>query len=516
MKKLFLALILLVSCISAQALEVQKLNGTDRSMIVYAPKDLPENAPLFISCHGAGQGADYQQGQSKFEALADQKKFVIVYPNGIGKYWDISGESDIKFMDAIINLMVKRYKIDRKRVYISGFSMGGMFTYHCANKMANRVAAFCPVSGYPMGGPNPAASRAVPILHTHGTADDVCVYSSVQSHIDAWVTFNKCNSTPVTISPYPSGTNSPAVMKKYKNGTDGVEVWLLTLKDKGHWWSMDTAQANTTEEVYNFCMKWTLENPVTPTTEFEANEMDFDEIDPTREYEYVPIFDAQLDTTQVAVGEGIPAGWKRVNEKDGNKETTPQNSANVSGVRMKFFEPGGDFNSGFYLSARDNSRCDLYYGTYAAHRLYLDAGLYDVTFNATYWSQGAADAGATFAFNLHYIATSGLTKVKGSSDFRPTGCVAESTQQQITGSKEFRARFTVETPGNYVLNFAMDQGWLSVIVGNVKVFRLTDPNSDAIECIQTDSAVKSYDLQGRETISNSGLQIKNGHMIYIK
>lgn len=498
-----MVLMLLVSYAAAQALETVKLNGTDRTMIVYAPDNLPENAPLFISCHGMNQDAAFQSNAAKFEALANQKKFVIVYPNGINKGWDLGGNKDIDFMDAIINEMVKRYKINRSRVYISGFSMGGMFTYFCANRMANRVAAFCPVSGYPMGGPNATASRAVPILHTHGTGDDVCSYSPVQSHIDAWVKFNKCNTNPLTISPYPAGTQSPAVMKKYKNGTDGVEVWLLTLKDKGHWWSMDTYQAVTTDEVYNFCMKWSLDNPAVTTTTFETDETAFEDIDASQ-YDRVEIFDAQLDTVQAAVAEGIPEGWKRVT---GTGDPVAQNTPSVAGCRMKYFQKGGDFNSGFYLSARDNNICHLYYGCYAAHRLALEPGIYEVTFNSIYWSEGAFSGGATFNFN---VLTSNLTKVKGAS-FKPKGCVYEDSNRKITGSAVHTARFTITTAGNYVLDFCMDQGWNSVIVGKMKVNRLDAPGSTAIEMAENSAReTVCYDLKGCRTTGANGLFIQNG------
>lgn len=43
--------------------------------------------------------------------------------------------------------MQKKYKVDKNRIYISGFSMGGMMTYHCMTKLGTVVAAFGPVSG---------------------------------------------------------------------------------------------------------------------------------------------------------------------------------------------------------------------------------------------------------------------------------------------------------------------------------------------------------------------------------
>ena len=259
MKKILLLLNVFCFSIAVSAIENIKVGTTTRTMIVYAPDQLPKQAALVIACHGYNQDAPYLQSLAKWETIADTAKFVVVYANGVNKAWDIGGTSDLKFMETIIDSMYSRYHINKNRVYLTGFSMGGMFTYYAANKMADKIAAFAPVSGYPMGGPNATSSRPVPIIHTHGTADDVCGYDPVQSHINAWVKFNGCDATPVTIKPYPSSKpNSPASLKRYRNGKNGVEVALLTLAGKGHWWSMDTAQALTSEEVWNFCKRYSL------------------------------------------------------------------------------------------------------------------------------------------------------------------------------------------------------------------------------------------------------------------
>ncbi len=76
--------------------------------------------------HGSGQSPDYQRAQAKWEQVADTAKFLVVFPGGINNQWDISGTSDINFITAIIDTMHRRYGIDRNRVYLSGFSMGGM------------------------------------------------------------------------------------------------------------------------------------------------------------------------------------------------------------------------------------------------------------------------------------------------------------------------------------------------------------------------------------------------------
>lgn len=553
MKKILLLLSVFCFSIAVSAIENIKVGTTTRTMIVYAPDQLPKQAALVIACHGYNQDAPYLQSLAKWETIADTAKFVVVYANGVNKAWDIGGTSDLKFMETIIDSMYSRYHINKNRVYLTGFSMGGMFTYYAANKMADKIAAFAPVSGYPMGGPNAASTRPVPILHTHGTADDVCTYGPVQSHIDAWVKFNGCNTTPEVIKPYPkSKPNSPASLTRYRNGKNGVEVALLTLADKGHWWSMDTAQALTSEEVWNFCKRYSLGADAPEVESVVPENQSFDLL-PERDNKFEVKFNAPINAAKVnatlqsekgteivlsapasgylqtvtfalpsgtemesgeytlkvtnattkdggvlaevsftyafgveevgevmkvdtiycpnwygerdAIGEGIPAGWKRVNTlSSGSKETTAGGTKDCAGVRMKYFEQGGDFDAGMYMSARDNNACNLYYGTYINDRMSLEKGKYRVAFRSVYWSEGAMTNNASYNF---HVMNSSLTPVFSATSLTSTGTMMENTGQKISGSKAYEYDFVVERAGSYVLNFEMAEGWNSVIIGDV-------------------------------------------------
>lgn len=248
-------------------------------MIVYSPKNLPKKRPLLIVCHGMNQSAEYMTSPdgnyANFEAVADTAKFVVVYPNGEGNAWDISGNKDINFVLDIITEMSKRYDIDKNRVYLSGFSMGGMFTYHCMNRVADKFAAFAPISGYPMGGPNAQSSRPVPFIHTHGTGDGTCGYSAVQSHLNAWITRNKCKTTPKIEKPKSGPANTSAQLIRYTDGEDGVEIAHLKLPDKGHWVSNDPNVAMSNVEIWNFLSRWSLtEGPEVVSVSPENNSFD--------------------------------------------------------------------------------------------------------------------------------------------------------------------------------------------------------------------------------------------------
>ena len=249
------------------------VNGTSRSYNVYAPANLGENRPLLIFCHGYNQDANWMQNsefkndQVSMEAVCDTAKFVVVFPNGIDRSWDTGGDRDINFIKAIIDKMVTQHKIDRNRVYLGGFSMGGMLTYHAMNKIPDLIAAFAPCSGYPMGGATASASaRAIPILHIHGTSDETCAFSGAQPALNVWINHNGCPTTAKVTSNY--NGFSGCKMHVWGPGNDGVEVRLLELPNKGHWICKEK-QVYTGKEIWNFCKRFSL-NKTTPNVKITA------------------------------------------------------------------------------------------------------------------------------------------------------------------------------------------------------------------------------------------------------
>ena len=249
--------ILTISMVTnAQTRKTITSEGQKREYLQYAPSDLGSKRPLIISCHGMNQSAQYQWNTLKdAKTLADKEKFVIVLPEGINNGWDISGDRDINLIKDLIAQMKKDFDIDENRVYLSGFSMGGMLTYHAMNKIPNVIAAFAPISGYPMWGFTYTGKRAIPVIHHHGTGDDVCVYSNVQRNIDELVKKNKCSSTPTITQNY--GGYSHITRKEWGGGTDGVKVVLMELANKGHWISNDGLF--TLDEIWKFCKNYSLE-----------------------------------------------------------------------------------------------------------------------------------------------------------------------------------------------------------------------------------------------------------------
>jgi len=247
--------------------DYKKQSVSGREIHVYAPSNLAPKSPLLISCHGMDQDPNYQQSNTHWEAVADTAGFVVVYPRGgTGmSTWDISGDKDTKWMTEIIAQMVKDYDIDEKRVYLSGFSMGGMFTYHSMSKIADKIAAFAPTSGTNVMGAS-KAQRPVPIIHPHGTNDDVLQYSQVEGFLKNYRDQFNCPAKAEEQTNYPNAENSGATMYTWGPCDKGVYIKHLKLPGRGH--SPSKADVS---DIWNFVKQWTVDGKVGEASTTESS-----------------------------------------------------------------------------------------------------------------------------------------------------------------------------------------------------------------------------------------------------
>lgn len=210
MYKLFFSMILLAVFSAGTIAQTGsiKVGSTTRTFIVYTPSGLPEQPPLVIAMHGLGGSGSQHRSSSGFDKIADREKFVVVYPDGVFKMngsngWDISSNSDVDFISALIDTLKLKHTIDPNRVYATGFSMGGMMSYKLACSLADKIAAIGPSSGYPLGNMITSCkpSRPVPICHAHGTLDSIVPYTTLESWIAKFVKSNGCTGDPVITNP---------------------------------------------------------------------------------------------------------------------------------------------------------------------------------------------------------------------------------------------------------------------------------------------------------------------------
>lgn len=247
-----------------------QVSGRTRSCMVHVPTGMTAGtkAPLVFFVHGAnGSGANFES-ETKGDATADREKFIAAYPSassdGSGGIWDdMQGTTNFPFFLAVIDTVDARYHVDRNRIYMTGFSQGGMISYVAACSYSDVFAAVAPVSGH--SNTTCAIKRPVPIFMTYGSSD-VSAPPTFIADGALWNKWNKCPTTATNTRPYPSTNPSSGVSRtSYGPCDQGSYVIEDSIGGEGHQWP-DAKRLNQSDEVWAFFKQFSLATttPVQP------------------------------------------------------------------------------------------------------------------------------------------------------------------------------------------------------------------------------------------------------------
>ena len=165
-----------------------KVGGHDRSYRLYEPAGIPASAALVVVLHGYSGSARQVERDYQWDGLADSDKFVVAYPDGLGRAWNVDGETccgrpgregvdDVAFIGAAVADIAKNVGTNPAKVYVTGMSNGGIMSYTLACT-TDIFAAIGPVAGTQLNScrtPHPTS-----VIHIHGTADRLVPYGGGQ------------------------------------------------------------------------------------------------------------------------------------------------------------------------------------------------------------------------------------------------------------------------------------------------------------------------------------------------
>lgn len=254
MKKILLVL-LIIGCLTTSKAQRQRINfeGQKRDFIIYTPKNYSssnKNFPVVFNFHGGGMSNLEQMFYTKMNKSADKNQFMVIYPLGINKDWNVGfemsyqkGSNDIGFIKEMLTFLKGKYKIDEKALYATGLSRGGFLCHRIAAEMGDTFAAVASV-----GAPLPdsvqfynQSKHKIAVLQVHGTADEVVkydgkndAYASALKTFDYWKAQNGITSGVKTKEIKYGSNDSKVVFSEVKNNETAVK--LITIKNGGHTW----------------------------------------------------------------------------------------------------------------------------------------------------------------------------------------------------------------------------------------------------------------------------------------
>jgi len=244
--------------------ETLAFDGRERSYRLYVPERVATPAPLLLVLHPAlFDGATMQAITSGgFDRRADSSGALILYPDGIDQHWNDGREAtaaaaahidDVGFLRALVGALAARYPIDPARIYVAGFSNGGMMALRLACQATDVFAGFVAVAaslGAELAAQcHPQPPRPVALID--GTADPLVPYAggkvglfgSRGRVVGADATFALfsglagCNARGAQPQALDAGRNPPEILVHRAGGCPpGIEVALFEVRGGGHAW----------------------------------------------------------------------------------------------------------------------------------------------------------------------------------------------------------------------------------------------------------------------------------------
>ncbi|CAI6339643.1 unnamed protein product [Periconia digitata] len=148
---------------SAQLTQVTNYNNNAKAkpgMWVYVPDKIQTDA-LVVAIHSCQSSAQKYFANSKipWHQGSDRKGYVTVWPSSTTECWDVSSKASLSHdgggdSNAIANMIkyaITQYKIDPKKVYVTGGSSGAMMSNVLAATYPDLISAISLYSGVPAG-----------------------------------------------------------------------------------------------------------------------------------------------------------------------------------------------------------------------------------------------------------------------------------------------------------------------------------------------------------------------------
>lgn len=210
--------------------EIELTSKTRLNYLLYLPDDYDvseDDYPLLLFLHGMGErGDDLKKIKTQGLPARLEKQhdlpFIVVAPEcPLESWWDFHLDTLMSLLDVI----VKEQRVDTRRIYLTGLSMGGFGTWGLASLHPDRFAAIAPICGGLVHWVDleraVQALKTMPIWTFHGAKDTIVPISQTERLVDAL----RMAGSDVRFTVYPNA-NHDSWTETYAN--PALYDWLLS------------------------------------------------------------------------------------------------------------------------------------------------------------------------------------------------------------------------------------------------------------------------------------------------
>ncbi|MBW2523614.1 MAG: prolyl oligopeptidase family serine peptidase [Deltaproteobacteria bacterium] len=176
-------------------------DGSERTFRLHVPPaaSAAERRPLLVVLHGGGSSGSGMEEVTGFSRIADREGLLVVYPNGtggphgLGRAWNAGGccgppawlgVDDVGFVGRLVDVLAERHPVDRSRIFLVGYSNGGLLALRLATTTGQRYAGLA-LYAATMPGWGPVVAPEF----DYAPPDHPMTVVAIHSYADPWVKY---------------------------------------------------------------------------------------------------------------------------------------------------------------------------------------------------------------------------------------------------------------------------------------------------------------------------------------
>lgn len=217
----------------------------DRAYHLFVPDGVlasDQLVPLVINMHGATPAiasintfaSFFQQVISGMPQHAANNNYISVHPQGRTyeetQFWVTSDERDADFINGLVDDLIETLPVDPQRIFLTGFSSGGIMAWKLACEHSDRYAAIAAVAANRRAAEDCPDARAVPVIAFHGTDDQTVGYDGGITALETWAEEHDCQAREVVFQ------ENDSTCERWSECNQGSEMRFCTSEEAGHTW----------------------------------------------------------------------------------------------------------------------------------------------------------------------------------------------------------------------------------------------------------------------------------------
>jgi len=227
------------------------IGPTDRPARLSLPdlvEDTEAGLPLVVFLHGYGGNSENMDNFLGLSRQQNQLGYALLLADGLvdtsgRQFWNATdfccdfGNTkidDSSYLRELIEIALRDFPVDPKRVMVWGYSNGGFMAYRMACDHSDLISGIVSIAGAMFLDPNQCqAEYPVSVLHIHGTNDQVISYTGfnqdqpgAEVSVRYWAAKNSCQTETLSLGEKRVVDARPFFGQNLENETD-----VLRFKD---------------------------------------------------------------------------------------------------------------------------------------------------------------------------------------------------------------------------------------------------------------------------------------------